>query len=65
MSIHGDLANASQCAHLPDDLWMMIIETIAEQHGLRAGKELRKQARVSRVFATAARDHPDNNSIPW
>ena len=47
---------------LPDELWSIIIDVFAESHGIRAAKELRKVSRVSRVFATAARTHPDNCS---
>ena len=46
---------------LPDDPWLRIIELLADNAGLRAGKMLRQMARVSRVFAQAAREHPDNN----
>ena len=46
---------------MPDDTWLFIIRSIVQSHGLRAAKELRKVGRVSRVFALAARAHPDNN----
>ena len=47
---------------LPDDIWLSIIAINVVCHGLRAAKALRKQARVSSVFARAAREHPDNNA---
>ena len=47
---------------LPDDIWLSIIAINVACHGLRAAKALRKQARVSSVFARAAREHPDNNA---
>ena len=49
----------SACMPLPDELWSIIIDVFAESHGIRAAKELRKVSRVSRVFATAARTHPE------
>ena len=47
---------------LPDEMWDIIIAVFAAGHGIRAAKELRRVARVSRVFASAARTHPDNCS---
>ena len=54
-------SRAAPTAQLPDDIWLSIIAINVELDGLRAAKSLRKQARVSTVFARAARDHPDNN----
>lgn len=45
----------------PDDVVLKIIDYVKKDSGLRAGKELRKKARVSHLFADAARAHPDNN----
>ena len=56
------LQSTSACTPLPDEMWDIILAVFAEGHGIRAAKELRKVARVSRVFASAARTHPDNCS---
>lgn len=38
----------------------MVIDDLKDMHGLRAAKELRKIARVMKLFAHEARSHPDN-----
>ena len=53
----------STCAELSEDLWEVVIEHMCQMHGLRAAKMLRKTARVSRIFAQHAREHPDNNIL--
>ena len=50
----------SGCPDLPDDVWLMVIDDLKDMHGLRAAKELRKIARVMKLFAHEARSHPDN-----
>ena len=50
---------------LPDDLWSVILDFLVCTSGLRAGKELRKIARVSHLFAHRARHHPDNVVPEW
>ena len=50
-----------QQPELPDDFLNMIIDQTVQDSGLCAGKKLRLFARVNRLFAQAAREHPDNN----
>ena len=45
---------------LPDVLWELILDFFEHSHTIRAAKELRKIARVSRIFAYRARIHEDN-----
>lgn len=47
---------------LPDALWELIIDFFELSHTIRAAKELRKIARVSRIFGYRARIHEDNNT---
>ena len=47
---------------LPDDFWRMVIDKVCELEGLCAAKQLRSYARVSKLFARAAKRHPDNNA---
>ena len=49
---------------LCDDFLLMLIDKVIEIEGLCAAKQLRSMARVSRVFARAARSHPDNQIPP-
>ena len=46
---------------MPDDMLHMIIDSVVKAEGLCAAKQLRSLARVSSLFARAARAHPDNN----
>ena len=55
----------SMCPVLPHDLWSVILDFLVCTSGLRAGKELRKIARVSHIFAHRARHHPDNIIPEW
>jgi hypothetical protein len=45
---------------LHDVLWELILDFFELSHTIRAAKELRKIARVSRIFAYRARIHEDN-----
>ena len=45
---------------LPDVLWELVLDFFEHSHTIRAAKELRKIARVSRIFAYRARIHEDN-----
>ena len=49
---------------LCDDFLLMLIDKVIEIEGLCAAKQLRSMERVSRVFAHAARSHPDNQIPP-
>ena len=42
----------------------MVIDKVMEVEGICAAKQLRSMARVSTIFARAARSHPDNNPPP-
>ena len=55
----------STCPRLPDELWSIIVDFLACTSGLRAAKQLRKVARVSKLFALRARLHPDNIIPEW
>ena len=47
------------CPELPEDAWHTIIESFVDMHALRAAKMLRKYARISHVWWSRAREHPD------
>lgn len=49
---------------LHDVLWELILDFFELSHTIRAAKELRKIARVSRIFAYRARIHEDNITVP-
>ena len=53
-------SSGSRCMPLPEEVWLVIIDHVQLRNGIRAAKELRKMARVSKIFAHAARAHPDN-----
>ena len=47
-------------SELCDDFLLMLIEKVVEIEGLCAAKQLRSMARMSKLFAYAARSHLDN-----
>ena len=49
---------------LHDVLWELILDFFELSHTIRAAKELRKIARVSKIFAYRARIHEDNITAP-